>query len=152
MSKKRTSVEIKAELDASLQILESVRSRIQIIQDLIAAHETELVELTKQETGLNGDWRGGGGSIGQLKGQYAATKQIEENQKLPIVTVKPRWSSEAHQWRFVKKTPKRIFLIPSESHRTEQWDLAGTHPYYGTITPADLARILDGSINQGPTQ
>lgn len=118
------------------------RARYEELKELIPKLEAEKFALVQSE------YAGGRGEIPDLRREIEAAKHEHETSLLPEVRVKKRhkWDTD-YEWRFIKRTAKRIFLR-RKSGRDEYWELDGKSKWFGAIEPADLARILDGTITE----
>lgn len=137
MNEQKTSAQLKTEYEAA-------KARLAELNALKAKLETDLKATDAEIRELVGFYRDGG-KIKYLKRNWQTAQLREETEKLPKVRVKGKYSG-GDDWRFVKKTPKRIYLRNTKHMRDEYWDLDGGTSWHGTIHADDLAAILEGRI------
>lgn len=137
----------------------SLPSKISALETQLAAKRARYAELTELIPKLEAEKRGLShrpgrrkdmGEISELEREIeSARRECEASSSLPPVRVVGA-DARSTDWYFVKNTRKSIVL--RNRHGDFKFGMDGKLRLIGVVHPADLARILDGTISNNQTR
>ena len=110
----------------------------------VKAAKESLAKMEARLRELDGGFRPG--LIARLEGKLKFEQRREEVSKRPRVRIVDRYWKGDDEYAFLKKTPKRIYIVNLSSLSEEHFDIQGKARYGGNIHPEDVEKILAGEL------